>query len=110
MNDQPEVTVEQINAKLIPAFQQLYPDSTIQVVHNGEIADGEEDETIDVIVSEGPTFRADIYSDDDDFLRFRPYDEDYEAEFPDEDPYDFVMIRVRIFDASANEAEYRKED
>lgn len=92
MNDEAEITVDSINARLEAAFQTLYPNAAKEdfiINHN-------DDETIDVIVPDGPTFKADIYSDDDGFLRFRPYDEDYEAEMADEDPYDFAMIRVRV--------------
>lgn len=93
MNDQPEVTVDSLNAAIRKAFEHIYTNITadaIDITHN-------DDETIDVNVPDGPTFRADIYSDDDGFLRFRPYDEDYEAEFPDEDPYEFLMIRVKAY-------------
>lgn len=84
---------DEAEAAIIKAFEHIYTNVTadaIQVVHN-------DDETIDVLVPDGPTFRADIDSDDDGFLRFRPYDEDYEAEFPDEDPYEFLMIRVKAY-------------
>lgn len=91
MNDP---TPEMINAKIYEAFSHLYPDYAdhtdgIIVVHN-------EDETIDVQLEGITTFRAAIDSDDDGYLRFGLYDPDYEAEYPDEDRLDFLMIRVKV--------------
>ena len=92
-NEPTEVTVEMIDAKLLAAFQTLYPivePDGFNIVHN-------DDETIDVIVEDSLVFKADIFSDDDGYLRFRPYDPDFEAEYPDEDPYQVVSIRVEVY-------------
>jgi hypothetical protein len=94
MNDQPEITTEALDERIMAAFNHLYP----YIGPDYFTIEHREDETIWVTCSsdEVPTFKADIYSDDDDFLRFYIPDEDYEAEFPDEDPYEFLMIRVKV--------------
>lgn len=85
----PELLVTNIRS----AFMGLYPNvapADIEVRLNI-------DETIDVEIPEGPTFRADIDSDDDGYLRFGLYDPDYADEYPDEDPLDPVSVRVKAF-------------
>jgi hypothetical protein len=76
------------------AFHHLYPDQPRDMI----TVRFNEDETIDV-ETERVTFRAEIDSDDDGFLRFGIYDPDFEAEHPDEDRTDYLMVRVQYLTA-----------
>lgn len=95
MNDQPNPMMDLITDNIKSAFLHLYPTLT-----NGGadiIVQFNDDETIDVMIPDVTTLRAEIDSDDDGYLRFGLYDPDYEAEHPDEDRLEAVMIRVKAF-------------
>lgn len=92
MNDMADT----ITNNVVLAFKNVYTKLTsedVKVTFN-------DDETIDVELDcdhAQPVWRAVIDSDDDGFLRFSPYDEDYADEFPDEDPCGFIMLRVKAY-------------
>lgn len=87
---QPEITVETINNHLYAAIRHLYPDLTetnVEIEHR-------EDETIVINPGEFPPLRAVIHSDDDQFLRFTPFDADDE---PEDDDHEFLSIRIKVY-------------
>lgn len=90
------MTSQTVTAAIVAAFQHVYPHTNFSILLN-------EDETIDVIpVHETadidlPRYRAEIDSDDDGFLYFYCYDEDFAEENPDHDnTTDPVCVRVRL--------------
>ena len=93
MTDQ--ITAETLTANIRNAFLHLYPHLEVETIESHF----HDDETITVEPDPEsfPSLKAVIDSDDDGYLRFGIHDPDYEAEHPEENLTDFLMIRVKAF-------------
>jgi hypothetical protein len=87
------MTPTELKIRIANAFAHVYPEQADHT--DGILVNLNDDETIDVELEGITTWRAEPASDNDDYLYFYPYDPDYAEEFPDENPRDYLCLRVK---------------
>lgn len=87
---------DQISKRIYDAFNHIYPD---QSDHTDGIFVNSDDNHLLVEIEGCPMWVCHDNPETSTHLSFSPYDPDYSEEFPNEDPNDFLMIRVRISEA-----------